>query len=717
MFTFSRGLLLLACLAAVPCSYANDESAMPTSDTLIQPPVAAKHPHAIKKHGDTRVDNYYWLRDDERQKPEVLAYLEAENAYTDAMLKPIKPLRDQLYQEMVARIPQQDESVPYVKNGYRYQTRYEPGKEYAIYSRSKLDEEAASLLLDGNQRAEGHEFYALGALEVSRNNRWLAVAEDFLSRRQYQIQFLDLESGKWAAELLPNTSGNLVWANDSKTVFYVRKHPKTLLPYQVYRHELGTDPAKDQLVYEEKDDSFYVSLYATTSEDFIVIALSSTTSGEARLIDSNVPTQAPRLFLPRQVDHEYSLDHYRGRFYVRSNKDGKNFGLYETKESPVDRWKAVIAPNPDVLLESYALFKEWLVLEERSQGLTRLRQVNWQSGEQKEIAFDDPAYVTWLAYNPEPDTSALRYGYSSMTTPSSTYELDLNSGKRTLLKQQPVAGFKADQYASERLWITARDGVAVPVSLVYRKDKFKQEGAGAHTNPLLVYGYGSYGASMDPDFSSARLSLLDRGFVYAIAHIRGGEELGRHWYEDGKLLKKQNTFNDFIDVTEALVAQGYGAKDQVYAMGGSAGGLLMGAVINQAPQLYRGVVAQVPFVDVVTTMLDESIPLTTGEYDEWGNPNQKRYYDYMKAYSPYDQVKAQAYPNLLVTTGLHDSQVQYWEPAKWVAKLRELKTDDNKLLLSTDMDAGHGGKSGRFKAYEDIALEFAFILDLAKPQA
>ncbi|MEG0009241.1 MAG: S9 family peptidase [Aeromonas sp.] len=723
MFTIPRGLLLLACLVAAPCTYANEESAMLTTDTAIQPPllppVAAKHPHSMKKHGDVRVDNYYWLRDDERQKPEVLDYLKAENAYTEAMLKPTQPLREQLYEEMVARIPQQDESVPYVKNGYRYQTRYEPGKEYGIYSRTKVGdkEKEPSLLLDSNQRAEGHEFYALGALEVSRNNRWLAVAEDFLSRRQYQIQFLDLESGQWASDKLENTSGNLVWANDSKTVFYVRKHPKTLLPYQVYRHELGSDPAKDQLVYEEKDDSFYVSLYATTSEDFIVIALSSTTSGEARLIDANTPAQKPRLFLPRQADHEYSLDHYRGRFYVRSNKDGKNFGLYETKESPVDRWKAVIAPNPDVLLESYALFKDWLVLEERNQGLTRLRQVNWQSGEQKEIAFDDPAYVTWLAYNPEPDTSELRYGYSSMTTPSSTYELNLDSGKRTLLKQQAVAGFKAEKYASERLWIDARDGVKVPVSLVYRKDLFKKDGPGPQRNPLLVYGYGSYGASMDPDFSTARLSLLDRGFVYAIAHIRGGEELGRGWYEDGKLLKKQNSFHDFIDATEALVAQGYGAKDQVYAMGGSAGGLLMGAIINQAPQLYRGVVAQVPFVDVVTTMLDESIPLTTGEYDEWGNPNQKRFYEYMKAYSPYDQVKAQAYPNLLVTTGLHDSQVQYWEPAKWVAKLRELKTDDNLLLLSTDMDAGHGGKSGRFKAYEDIALEFAFILELAKPKA
>ncbi|MGL5030115.1 MAG: S9 family peptidase [Aeromonas sp.] len=688
---------------------------MLTSEHPILPPVAAKHPHSLKMHGDTRIDNYYWLRDDQRQAPEVLQYLEAENAYTEAMLKPTQPLREQLYKEMVERIPQQDESVPYVKNGYRYQTRYEPGKEYAIHSRTQLGDAQSHLLLDCNQRSDGHEFYSLGALEVSRNNRWLAVAEDVLSRRQYQIQLLDLASGQWASESLPNTSGDLVWANDNQTLFYVRKHPQTLLPYQVYRHTLGTDPATDPLVYEEQDDAFYVSLYATTSDDFIVIALSSTTTSEARLIDANQPELAPRLFLPRQVDHEYSVDHYRGRFYVRSNKDGKNFGLYETKESPVDQWQPVIVPNPDVLLESYALFKDWLVLEERSKGLTRLRQLNWHSGDEQEITFDDPAYVTWLAYNPEPDTNLLRYGYASMTTPASTYELDMASGQRTLLKQQPVAGFKANQYASERLWITVRDGVSVPVSLVYRKDTFNKEQADAPKNPLLVYGYGSYGASMDPDFSSSRLSLLDRGFVYAIAHIRGGEELGRHWYEDGKLLNKQNTFNDFIDVTEALITQGYGAKDQVYAMGGSAGGLLMGAIINQAPELYRGVVAQVPFVDVVTTMLDESIPLTTGEYDEWGNPNQQRYYDYMKGYSPYDQVKAQAYPNLLVTTGLHDSQVQYWEPAKWVAKLRDLKMDDNKLLLNTDMDAGHGGKSGRFKVYEDIAIEYAFILELATP--
>ncbi|SIR15424.1 oligopeptidase B Serine peptidase. MEROPS family S09A [Aeromonas sp. RU39B] len=697
-------LLLLALVSAAA------PAASDATMTQPQPPQAARHPHVLEMHGDRRIDNYYWLRDDQRQDPAVLDYLNAENAYTDAVLAPQKALRETLYQEMVARIPQQDESVPYVKNGYRYQTRYEPGKEYPIYSRQAVAGQSEPVvLLDGNQRAEGHDYYSVGALEVSRDNRLLAVSEDLLSRRQYQVQFRDLQSGQWLSDTIENTSGNIVWAGDNKTLFYVRKHPQTLLPYQVYRHQLGSDPAKDQLVYEEKDDTFYVSLYPTTSEAFIVISVSSTTTSEALLLDPLHPEQPPRVFLPRRVNHEYTLDHYRDDFYVRSNREGKNFGLYETREGSEVRWKTVVAPQPTTLLESFVLLRDWLVVEEREGGLTRLRQIRWKDGEQKAIAFDDPTYVTWLGYNPEPETDQLRYGYSSLTTPTSTYELNLDSGERTLLKQQPVAGFHSEDYASARLWVTARDGVKVPVSLVWRKDKFKQDGS----NPLLVYGYGSYGSSMDPDFGSARLSLLDRGFVYAIAHIRGGEELGRDWYEQGKLLNKKNTFTDFIDVTRALVAQKFAAPDQVYAMGGSAGGLLMGVVINEAPELYRGVVAQVPFVDVLTTMLDESIPLTTGEYDEWGNPNEQDYYDYMKSYSPYDQVKAQAYPNLLVTTGLHDSQVQYWEPAKWVAKLRELKTDHNELLLYTDMESGHGGKSGRFKAYEDIALEFAFLLQLA----
>ncbi|BEM27672.1 oligopeptidase B [Serratia marcescens] len=677
---------------------------------MMTPPKAEKRPYPITIHGDTRVDDYYWLRDDERADRQVLDYLQAENAYTDAMLKPQQALRETLYEEMVARIPQQEHSVPYVRHGYRYQTRYEPGNEYAISVRQpQAESEHWEVLIDGNQRAENHEFYTLGGLDVSPDNQRLGVAEDFLSRRQYDIRFKNLPDGSWADDVLENTSGSFEWANDSSTVYYVRKHAKTLLPYQVYRHVVGSDPQQDELIYEELDDTFYVGLEKTTSERFILIHLSSTTTSEILLLDADRADAKPQLFVPRRKDHEYAIDHYDQHFYIRSNKDGKNFGLYQSEQADEAQWQTLIAPRADVMLEGFSLFRDWLVVEERSAGLTLLRQIHWQTGEEKRIAFDDPTYTTWLAYNPDPETALLRYGYSSMTTPTTLYELNMDSGERTMLKQQEVKNFTPENYRSERVWVKARDGVEVPVSLVYRQDSF-QRGA----NPLMVYGYGSYGSSMDPAFSASRLSLLDRGVVFALAHIRGGGELGQLWYEDGKLFNKQNTFNDFIDVTETLVAQGYGDGKRVFAMGGSAGGLLMGAVINQAPQLFHGVVAQVPFVDVVTTMLDESIPLTTGEYDEWGNPNEQPYYDYIKQYSPYDQVKEQEYPHLLVTTGLHDSQVQYWEPAKWVAKLRELKTDDRQLLLYTDMDAGHGGKSGRFKAYEDIALEYAFILALAE---
>ncbi|MFI8415673.1 S9 family peptidase [Serratia sp. NPDC078593] len=677
---------------------------------MMTPPKAEKRPYPMTAHGDTRVDDYYWLRDDERTDPQVLEYLQAENAFTDATLKPQQPLREALYQEMVARIPQQEHSVPYVRRGYRYQTRYEPGNEYALYVRQPASEtEQWDTLLDGNQRAEGREFYTLGGLEVSPNNQMMAVAEDFLSRRQYDIRFKSLLDGQWGDDVLENTSGSFEWANDSSCIYYVRKHAQTLLPYQVYRHVIGANPLDDVLVYQETDDTFYVSLEKTTSERYILIHLSSTTTSEILLLDADKSDAQPQVFVSRRKDHEYGIDHYRQNFYIRSNKDGKNFGLYQTAQADETQWQTLIAPRTDVMLEGFNLFRDWLVVEERAAGLTQLRQLHWHSAEEKRIAFDDPTYATWLAYNPEPETALLRYGYSSMTTPTTLYELNLDTGERVMLKQQEVKNFTPDNYRSERVWVKAQDGVEVPVSLVYRADRFTQ---GA--NPLLVYGYGSYGSSMDPAFSASRLSLLDRGFVFALAHIRGGGELGQLWYEDGKLFKKQNTFSDFIDVTHSLIAQGYGDANRVFAMGGSAGGLLMGAVINQAPTLYHGIVAQVPFVDVVTTMLDESIPLTTGEYEEWGNPNDKPYYDYIKQYSPYDQVQAQPYPHMLVTTGLHDSQVQYWEPAKWVAKLRELKTDNHQLLLYTDMDSGHGGKSGRFKAYEDIALEYAFILALAE---
>jgi len=683
---------------------------------MITPPKAEKRPKTLSIHGDNRVDDYYWLRDDDRTDADVLNYLQAENAFTEQALKPHQALRETLYQEMVGRIAQQDHSVPYVKHGYRYQTRYEPGNEYAIYLRQPAAEsEHWQTLIDGNERASSSEFYTLGGLDISPDNQRMAVSEDFLSRRQYDIRIKNLADDSWAEDVLQNTSGGSEWANDSQTLYYVRKHKTTLLPYQVYRHRVGTDPKTDQLVYEEKDDTFYVGLDKTTSEKYILIHLDSTTTSEVLLLDANDPQAVPQRFLTRRKDHEYGLDHYQDHFYIRSNrdistsKDGQNFGLYKSLDNNEAQWQTLIAPRDAVMLEGFSLFRDWLVVEEREQGLTHLRQIHWLSGEEKSLKFDDPTYVTWLAYNPEPDTALLRYGYSSMTTPSSLFELNLDTNERTLLKQQEVKDFDAANYRSERVWVTARDGVKVPVSLVYRHELFKAQG-----NPLLVYGYGSYGSSMDPAFSGSRLSLLDRGFVFALAHIRGGAELGQQWYDDGKLLNKLNTFHDFIDVTQGLVAGGYGDEGQVYAMGGSAGGLLMGAVINQAPALYRGIVAQVPFVDVVTTMLDESIPLTTGEYDEWGNPNDKAFYDYILQYSPYDQVKAQDYPHMLVTTGLHDSQVQYWEPAKWVAKLRDVKTDDNQLLMYTDMDSGHGGKSGRFKAYEDIALEYAFMLALTE---
>lgn len=674
-------------------------------------PVAAKHPHAMEIHGDTRTDNYYWLRDDERSDDAVLSYLKAENAYTEACMRGEEALRQRLFSEMVERIPQEDESVPYQRNGYRYQSRYKPEQEYALYVRQKVDtgENAEwDLLVDSNERAQGHDFYALGGLEVSPDNQLMAIAEDFLSRRQYDIRIKRLGDQSWYDEVLENTAGHFEWTNDSASLYYVRKHPQTLLPYQVYRHRLGTSVADDQLIYEETDDTFYVGLEKTISNKYILIHISSTTTSEILMLDADDTDATPQTFLTRRRDHEYSLDHYRDRFYIRSNKEGKNFGLYQSASADEKAWQPIICARDDVMLEGFSLFKDWLVVEEREQGLTHLRQIHWQSGEEKHIRFDDPTYMTWLSFNPEPDTALLRYGYSSMTTPSSVFQIDLDSGERTLLKQQEVKNFDSGAYRSERLWVSAHDGVQVPVSIVYRQDMFK-----AGQNPVLVYGYGSYGSSMDPAFSISRLSLLDRGFVFALAHIRGGADLGQQWYEDGKLLHKQNTFSDFISVTQHLVDEQYANPKQVYAMGGSAGGLLMGAVVNQAPQLYHGIVAQVPFVDVVTTMLDESIPLTTGEYDEWGNPNDAEYYHYIKQYSPYDQVKAQDYPHMLVTTGLHDSQVQYWEPAKWVAKLRDMKTDNNQLLLYTDMDAGHGGKSGRFKAYEDIALEYAFILALA----
>ncbi|TGB74782.1 oligopeptidase B [Escherichia sp. E4702] len=675
-------------------------------------PKAARIPHAMTLHGDTRIDNYYWLRDDTRSQPEVLDYLQQENSYGHQVMASQQALQDRILKEIIDRIPQREVSAPYVKNGYRYRQIYEPGCEYAIYQRqSAFSEEwdEWETLLDANKRAAHSEFYSMGGMAITPDNTIMALAEDFLSRRQYGIRFRNLETGNWYPELLDNVEPSFVWANDSWTFYYVRKHPVTLLPYQVWRHAIGTPASEDKLIYEEKDDTFYVSLHKTTSKHYVVIHLASATTSEVRLMDAELADAEPFVFLPRRKDHEYSLDHYQHRFYLRSNRNGKNFGLYRTRMRDEQAWEELIPPRDNIMLEGFTLFTDWLVVEERQRGLTSLRQINRKTREVIGIAFDDPAYVTWIAYNPEPETSRLRYGYSSMTTPDTLFELDMDTGERRVLKQTEVPGFDAANYHSEHLWITARDGVEVPVSLVYHRKHFQK----GH-NPLLVYGYGSYGASIDADFSFSRLSLLDRGFVYAIVHVRGGGELGQQWYEDGKFLKKKNTFNDYLDACDALLKLGYGSPSLCYAMGGSAGGMLMGVAINERPELFHGVIAQVPFVDVVTTMLDESIPLTTGEFEEWGNPQDPQYYEYMKSYSPYDNVTAQAYPHLLVTTGLHDSQVQYWEPAKWVAKLRELKTDNHLLLLCTDMDSGHGGKSGRFKSYEGVAMEYAFLIALAQ---
>ncbi|MGG4692767.1 S9 family peptidase [Proteus mirabilis] len=679
-------------------------------DVIMMPPKANKIPHVMTEHGDTRTDNYYWLRDDARKDKQVIDYLKAENAYTESVMAAGKTLENTLYNEMVERMAQNDASVPYDYNGYTYQTIYQEGKDFPIYQRKPIGSDGEwEILVDGNERAKGHEFYQLGDLSISPDNKRIAIAEDKEGRRNYTVAYKDLADKTWQENVLTNISANLVWANDSQTLFYVDKDPQTLLPYQIYRHQYGSDRKQDVKIFEENDDRFYTWIEKSKSEDYILVTIASSTTSEYRLIDANVPEKPMVVFSPRQEGREYYIDHFKGEFYIRSNHESELYGLYKTASIDAP-WQTVIAPQPEVDLESFELFNRWLVLEERKQGLVSLRQIDWKTGQSTNIIFDDPVYMAWLSVNPQADSEELRFGYTSMTTPSSTYQWNMQTKEKQLLKQQEVKGFKHDLYESERIWVKAQDGVEVPVSLVYRKDLFKKG-----ENPILIYGYGSYGSSIDPSFSSARLSLLDRGFVYAIVHVRGGGELGKRWYNQGKMEHKVNSFTDFIDATKYLINQGYGAPKHVYAMGGSAGGLLMGAVINMAPELYRGVVAQVPFVDVLTTMLDASIPLTTGEYEEWGDPADKDVYFRLKSYSPYDNVEAKAYPHLLVTTGLHDSQVQYWEPAKWVAKLRELKTDNNLLLLETNMSAGHGGKSGRFNRLRDTAREYAFILMLEQP--
>ncbi len=683
-----------------------------TGDKVTNDPIAPKAKKVEKKltaHGHTRVDPYYWLN--ERENSEVIGYLEAENEYTDKVMEHTKEFQQTLFEEIIGRIKQTDESVPYRSNGYWYYVRYEEGKEYPLYCRKEGTLEADEVvMLDVNAMAEGHEYYQVVGLNVSLDNRWLAFGVDTVSRRQYNIFIKDLQSGEVLDPGVTNTTGGSTWANDNSTLFYTRKDEQTLRSFQVYQHKLGANEA-DKLVYQEDDETFNTGIYKTKSNEFLVIWSGSTLTSDYQILDANDPGNEFKPFSPRERGLEYFIEHFEDKFYIVTNLEAQNFRLMETPDDKTSKsnWKEVIAHRQDVLMESIEVFKNYLVVEERKNGLTNLRIIAQNTGEEHYLDFGEEAYTAYTSINREFDTELLRYAYTSMTTPNSTFDYDMKTKEKTLLKQQEVVGgYDPSAYETKRLYAKSRDGVNVPISLVYKKSLKKPAG-----NPTLLYGYGSYGATIDPTFSSVRLSLLDRGFIFAIAHIRGGQMLGRPWYDDGKLFKKKNTFNDFIDCAEHLLAEEYTEPGNLFAMGGSAGGLLMGAVVNQRPDLWKGVVAAVPFVDVMTTMLDESIPLTTGEYDEWGNPNEKDPYEYMLSYSPYDNVEAKSYPNLLVTTGLHDSQVQYWEPAKWVAKLRDMKSDNNRLLLKTNMETGHSGASGRFEPYKETALEYAFILDLA----
>jgi len=716
-YSLSLGLLSLAVLAGCNSTEKTDKNQIVKSAEAQKhalAPVAKKVAHEMNIHGSKRVDDYYWMRDDKRENPEILAHLAAENTYTDAMLKHTEKLQDSLFEELKSRIQKDDDSVPVRRGDFYYSSEMRGDNEYPIYVRSKnFKGDDKQVLLDVNALAKDHDYFQVSGLDVSPNGKVMAYGEDTLSRRVYTLRFKDLKTGELLADELKGTEGEAVWGNDNKTVYYIKKDLQTLLGFQVYRHTLGSSQDTDELVYEEENKSYYTGISKSKDGSRIYIHHSSPEAAGMSLIDANDHKANPIRFIPREQGLEYDVSKLGEWYFVTTNLNAVNFKLIKVHQSKLGdkkNWQEVIPHKEGVKLEDVSLFNDHLVYKVREAGINTVTVRSLKSGKEQQLKFKDKAFAAYLYGNNELDNESVRLYYTSLTTPGTHYDFNLNSTKPELLKQQKVLGdFNPDNYTSERIFIKARDGEKVLVSLVYRTDKFKKDGS----NPIYQYGYGSYGHTIQPSFSSARLSLLDRGFVYAIAHIRGSQMLGRPWYNQGKKLTKQNTFNDFVDVTKSLTDQGYGNKEQVFAVGGSAGGLLMGAVINQAPDLYQGVAAHVPFVDVVTTMLDETIPLTTNEYDEWGNPNDKSYYDYMLSYSPYDQVAKQAYPNLLVTTGLHDSQVQYFEPAKWVAKLRDYKTNDNKLLFKVDMEAGHGGASGRFKGLKDRALEYAFILDLA----
>jgi len=709
LFTIFGAALILACSTSTT-----------ENSTDLKPPIAEKKDSVMTIHGDTRIDPYFWMRLTDEQKraetpdeqtTDVLTYLNLENDYKNEIMKDTEGFQTQLFDEIVGRIKKTDESVPYFLKGYWYYTRYEEGKEYPIYVRKKGSMEAEEeTLLNVNGLAEGFGYYSAVGLNISPDNNLATFGEDTLSRRVYTLRFKNLEDGRYLNDEIPNTTGRGTWSNDGQYYFYTTKNEVSLLSEKIWRHKLGTPVTDDVVVYEEKDPSYYIGVYKSKSDKFIIIGCGSTLVSDYYILDADDPTSEFKQFIPRGEKHEYSIAHFEDKFYILTNWDAKNFRLMETPDDATEQenWKEVIAHRDDVLLEGIDLFKNHMVVDERKAGLTNLRIINQKTGREHYMKFDESAYTAYTTTNVEFDTDVLRFGYQSMTTPNSTFEYNMNSKERTLLKQtEVVGGHNPEDYYTERIWATVRDGVKVPISVVYKKG-FKKNGKG----PLLLYAYGSYGSTVDAYFSSTRLSLLDRGFGFAVAHIRGGQMMGRQWYEDGKMFKKQNTFNDFVDCAKYLIDENYTSADHLYAQGGSAGGLLMGAIYNMNPELFNGVLAAVPFVDVVSTMLDESIPLTTNEFDEWGNPKNKDSYEYMLSYSPYDQVEAKEYTNMLVTTGLFDSQVQYWEPAKWVAKLRAMKTDNNILIMDCDMEAGHGGASGRFKRYHTTALQYAFLLDL-----
>ncbi|MGK0455004.1 MAG: oligopeptidase B [Paraglaciecola sp.] len=710
--------LLISLIFAVACK--NDTTMMKSTDA--QHPVAEKIPTELKKHDDVRIDNYFWMRlsDDQKLAPvkddqtqKVVNYLEAENEYYDQVTAYTKSFQEELFQEMKGRIKEDDSSVPYKDNGYFYITRFEIGMQYPIYSRKKetltADEE---VLFNINEMAEGYDYYQLGGLNVSPDNKLAVFAVDTVSRRQYFLRIKNLETGEIYKDIIDNTSGGSVWANDNKTIFYTKKDPKTLRSDKIFRHVLGTLTSEDIEVFHEKDETFGTYVTKSKSNKYIIIGSYSTLSTEAQYLEADNPAGEFTMLQERVQDLEYNVAHYKDHFYLLTNKDeATNFKLMKTPVSKTtkENWTDVIPHREDTLLEDFSIFKDYLVLEERTDGLNKIRIKRWDEKEDYYLPFDEETYAAGVYGNPEFNTNIIRYSYNSFTTPNSVIDFNMTDHSKEIKKEQEVLGgkFKKENYLSERIWVTARDGKKVAVSIVYHKNTLLNE-----NTPLMQYAYGSYGYTIPDSFSTTRLSLLDRGFVFALAHIRGSEYLGREWYEDGKMGNKKNTFTDFIDCSKYLIDNNYTSAKHLYAMGGSAGGLLMGAIVNMNPELYNGVIAAVPFVDVISTMLDDSIPLTTGEYDEWGNPNDKESYEYIKSYSPYDQVTAKAYPNMLVTTGFHDSQVQYWEPAKWVAKLRELKTDNNLLMLHTNMEAGHGGASGRFEALKETAQDYTFFLAL-----